>query len=261
MRTETPDSERIGFPSFSWESFDGNIEDETAKSLPGCKAALGPSFDLLKLQLLELFSQPLKQLPAFFFCLLFSMVCSPGRWVPDIEKKGIRVHTISMTRSVTPFHDLLSFWRLIRYFQKEKFTIVHTYTPKAGLLGSWAAAITRVPIIIHSNLGFYFHEHTPWLKKQFFVWIERFTTLFADIIFSVDKEDIATAREKHIGNPKAHRYLGGWVDLKRFNPERFSLSFVEQKKKESPQKYKGILRLLQEKYKVLTLLFLVLSVD
>lgn len=181
-----------------------------------------------------------------------SVICSPGPWVSEIERAGIRVHAIPMSRSITPFKDVVSFFRLLYRLNKERFDIVHTYTPKAGLLGTWAAALTRVPIIIHSNLGFYFHEHSPWLKKHIFIWVERLSVLFADVIFSVDKEDMVTAKEEGIGNPESLRYLGGWVDLKRFDPDKFPPSFVLQKKRElgieENQKVIGIVaRLVREK--------------
>lgn len=161
-----------------------------------------------------------------------SAVCSPGQWVKEIEEAGIRVKTIPMSRSINPFKDIVSFWKLFRYLRKEQFQIVHTYTPKAGLLGSWAAKFAGAPIIIHSNLGLYFHEHSFWFKKMIFIWVERLSVLFSDVILSVDKEDIKIAKEKHIGKPDIWRYLGGWVDLKRFNPDKFSAVFKQKKKRE-----------------------------
>ncbi|MBI2013521.1 MAG: glycosyltransferase family 4 protein [Candidatus Colwellbacteria bacterium] len=161
-----------------------------------------------------------------------TVVCSPGNWTSDIEKAGIKVKTIPMARSITPLKDVVSFWKLYKFINKEKFDIVHTYTPKAGLLGSWAAKFAGVPIIIHSNLGLYFHEHSSRLRKLVFGWVERLSVLSADIIFSVDREDIEIARQKHIGKPDAWRYLGGWVDLERFNPDKFSSTFKNKKKKE-----------------------------
>ena len=58
-----------------------------------------------------------------------------------------------MTRKVTPFKDLMSLFQLIRILLKEKPYIVHTHTPKAGVLGMVAAWITRVPNRLHTVAG------------------------------------------------------------------------------------------------------------
>lgn len=159
-----------------------------------------------------------------------SVVCSSGKWIKEIEQENISVKPITMTRKMSPFLDLISLFRLIIYFNKEKFDIIHTSTPKAGLLGTLAAKICGVPIIIHSNLGFYFHKGTPWLKKKFFIFIEKIVAKCSDLIFSVDREDIDTAIKKKICPPGKIKYLGGWVDLNRFNRYRFSQEFIEKKK-------------------------------
>lgn len=159
-----------------------------------------------------------------------SVVCSPGVWIQEIEQYGISYYPVFMTRRITPFQDFIALLRLIWYFRKEKFSIVHTHTPKAGFLGTIAARLVRVPIIIHTNHGFYFHEHSPWLKKQLFVWVERIIAWNAHLMFSLDKEDIVTAKQEHIADEKKMKYLGGGINLERFNPERFSKEFIAQKK-------------------------------
>ena len=92
------------------------------------------------------------------------------------------------------FKYVLFFWWevfiLYRLFRKEKFDVIHTHTPKAGLLGSVAAKLAGVPVIMHTNLGFYFHEHSPFLQKRFYIFIERLSVMFASDHFSVDKQDI-----------------------------------------------------------------------
>ena len=81
-------------------------------------------------------------------------VSADGREVAQVVKKeGVRHEVIPFTRKITPFHDLLCIWRLIRLFRKEKPDIVHTHTPKAGLLGMIAANLAGVKIRIHTLAG------------------------------------------------------------------------------------------------------------
>ena len=161
-----------------------------------------------------------------------SAVCSPGPWVSEIERSGIRVKQISMTRRITPLRDFTALVRLIQYFREQKPDVVHTHTPKAGFLGTLAARLARIPIIIHTNHGFYFHENSSWLHKQIFMWMECIIASNAHLVFSVNKEDIVVAGEKHIAGPNKMKYFGGWVNIDKYNPNRFSKEFVISKKKE-----------------------------
>lgn len=68
-------------------------------------------------------------------------------------EEGVRVFPVNMTRKITPLQDLKALFLLIRLFNKEKPDIVHTHTPKAGLLGMLAAFITRVPHRLHTVAG------------------------------------------------------------------------------------------------------------
>ena len=57
--------------------------------------------------------------------------------------------------------------------RRERFDVVHTHTPKAGLLGQLAARIAGVPTVANTLHGFYFHDDMkPWLRR-FYIWMER----------------------------------------------------------------------------------------
>ena len=61
------------------------------------------------------------------------------------EREGVRTCAIPMERHIAPLKDLIALIRLIILFHKEKPQIVHSLTPKAGLLAMMAARICRVP--------------------------------------------------------------------------------------------------------------------
>ena len=82
------------------------------------------------------------------------MISSDGKELPKVLEQEICAHRIvPMTRSITPFQDLVVLYKLIRIFKKEKPDIVHTETPKAGLLGMLAAWLCNVKIRIHTVAG------------------------------------------------------------------------------------------------------------
>lgn len=82
------------------------------------------------------------------------MVSADGKEIPKIEKaEGVPHFTIPFTRKITPFQDISCIWKLYKLFKKEQPDIVHTHTPKAGLLGMIAANLAGVKIRIHTLAG------------------------------------------------------------------------------------------------------------
>ena len=93
-------------------------------------------------------------------------VSSPGEELEKVaQREGIRTIAVPMERKISPFKDLVSLFRLIRLFQREKPWMVHSLTPKAGLLAMTAAWICRVPVRIHMFTGLVFPT-TSGLKQK-----------------------------------------------------------------------------------------------
>ena len=157
-------------------------------------------------------------------------VCRDGQWVEEVEAFGIPVHIIPMRRELSPFKDLLALWNMVKLFKKEGFHIVHTHTPKAGLLGPVAAQLAGVPIVIHTVHGFLFHDNVPRLKRWFFMAVEKFTATFADYLFSQSSEDMDAAVKYRICKSDKIFYQGNGIDVMKFS--RDNLSIEPEKKRE-----------------------------
>jgi len=69
------------------------------------------------------------------------------------EREGIKMIIVPFSRTINPRQDVISLYKLIQLFKKEKPAIVHTHTPKAGLLGMLAAKIAKVPVRLHTVGG------------------------------------------------------------------------------------------------------------
>jgi len=81
-------------------------------------------------------------------------VTSPGTFFNLVEKnENVKLVPIKMTRTISPISDLLSLVKLYFLIRKEKPHIVHTHTPKAGILGMLAAFLARVPYRMHTVAG------------------------------------------------------------------------------------------------------------
>ena len=81
-------------------------------------------------------------------------VCSPGEELERLQSEdGFHCVAVPMERRMAPLKDLRSLGRLIRVFRAERPQMVHSMTPKAGLLCMMAAWITRVPRRVHTFTG------------------------------------------------------------------------------------------------------------
>lgn len=93
-------------------------------------------------------------------------VSSPGAELEIIkEREKVRVAAVPMKRHISIFHDLVSLLRLIILFARERPDIVHSITPKAGLLAMIAARITCVPVRVHTFTGLVFPTTTGMMRK------------------------------------------------------------------------------------------------
>ncbi|MDI6791426.1 MAG: glycosyltransferase family 4 protein [bacterium] len=160
-------------------------------------------------------------------------VSSDGGYLDEVREAGVEIKTINIDRKIKPLADLVSLIKLIRYFKKERFDIVHTHTAKAGFLGRLAARITGVPIIIHTAHGFPFQPGLPGMKDRFYFWLEKFTALLSDRILSQNSEDVQTALRLGLVKPDKIREIGNGIDLGLFDPDRIAGQInVEEKRRE-----------------------------
>lgn len=65
----------------------------------------------------------------------------------------VRVVHLAIERQISPVQDMKVFWWLIKFFHSEKFDLVHSLTPKAGLLAMLTARLAGVPYRIHTFTG------------------------------------------------------------------------------------------------------------
>ena len=93
-------------------------------------------------------------------------LASPDEDLKELgEREGVRTIGIEMERHVNPLKDIISLAKLIWVLKKEKPNIVHSMTPKAGLLCMMAAKITGVPIRLHTFTGLVWPTATGILQK------------------------------------------------------------------------------------------------
>ncbi|EFK35845.1 glycosyltransferase family 4 protein [Chryseobacterium gleum] len=114
-------------------------------------------------------------------------VSSPGKELEEVKNdEGIEIRAIDMSRKITPIKDIKSLWNTYKLLKKEKPQIVHTHTPKAGIVGMLAARMAGVPHRLHTVAGLPLME-VKGVKRQVLDFVEKLTYASATKIYPNSK--------------------------------------------------------------------------
>lgn len=175
------------------------------------------------------------------------LVSSFGPTINQIDfGNGLSYKEIEIVRQIEPLKDIVTLVKLIKFFRRHRFDIVHSTTPKAGLLSSIAATIVGVPVRLHTWTG------QPWVTLK---GMKKNITMFSDYLigllctrcyadspsqreFLIEKKIISSKKIKVIKKGS----ISG-IDLERFKP-----GLISQERKTKLRKENGI----SEKSKIIT---------
>lgn len=138
---------------------------------------------------------------------------------------GSEYRSIKIPRKISVVSDLIAILKLVHFFYKNRFNIVHSTTPKAGLVTAVAAYIARVPVRIHTYTG------QVWVEKQGLVrllsiWGDRLIGLLNTQCYADSPSQVKFLLKNRIVLNEKIKCLGfgslAGVDLVRFNPEKYS---------------------------------------
>lgn len=93
-------------------------------------------------------------------------VSGDGEDLEEVKnREGIKTYPVEMERGISPVKDLVSLYKLYLLFKAEKPQIVHSITPKAGLLTMLAGKMAGVPIRMHTFTGLIFPTRKGFVQK------------------------------------------------------------------------------------------------
>jgi glycosyltransferase involved in cell wall biosynthesis len=177
------------------------------------------------------------------------MISADGPELKDVIEHEKCPHIIvPMTRSITPVKDLICLVKLMRIFRKYKPDIVHTHTPKAGLLGMLAAKLCGVKIRIHTIGGLPIIIATG-LKRRVLKFTERLTSGAANHIWPNCQSLKDYMIEERLAKPSKLEMIRNGstngIDLNRFNRDNLNVQLLEQiKSKINYEKIKDSFKIL-----------------
>jgi len=141
-----------------------------------------------------------------------------------LEDLGViaKLEAVPIERAIAPFCDLRCLARLVRLMRRERFDLVHSMTPKAGLLAMLAAWIARVPVRIHTFTGQVWATRTGVVRAAF-RWLDKTMARAATFVLADSQSQRSFLASEHVASASkiavlAHGSVSG-VDATRFRPD------------------------------------------
>lgn len=155
---------------------------------------------------------------------------SEGSLIEEVRQRGVALTILpELVRQVSPVNDLRALVNLTRRIKTKGYTIVHTHSSKAGVIGRLAARLAGTPIIVHTVHGWSFHQHMPALKKKIYILLERLAASFTDAIILVARPDIEKGLRAGIGRPEQYHLIRSAIPLEAFDPGKVDRQAARRK--------------------------------
>ncbi len=162
------------------------------------------------------------------------MISANGKELQEvITNENCQHILVPMTRKITPLQDVKCLLQLIKIFKKEKPDIVHTHTPKAGLLGMIAAKLSGVKVRIHTVAGLPLMVEKGF-KYQLLKFIEKITYASATHVWPNSNSLLQFIHQHKLTSAKKLSIIGkgstNGINVNRFNKEVLNAKILEQVK-------------------------------
>jgi glycosyltransferase involved in cell wall biosynthesis len=143
---------------------------------------------------------------------------APGPFAAELDALGVQhVPIPSLSRSWAPRSDIAAVGELLEALRRLRPHVLHTHTPKGGVLGRILGRAVRVPVVVNTCHGLWVRPDDPLAKRALVNGIEGLAAQFSDAeLYQNDTDRLALRR--FIRKSKA-RTVGNGVDLNRFRPD------------------------------------------
>lgn len=146
---------------------------------------------------------------------------SEGSLIEEARQQGIALELLpTLVRQISPLQDLRTLQVLVQHLRQERYTIIHTHSSKAGILGRIAAHVAGVPVILHTVHGWSFHDYMPLITRWLYILLERLCARYSDVLIVVTRRDEEKGLRAGIGRPDQYRLIRSAIPLQQFDPSR-----------------------------------------
>ncbi|MEL6812493.1 MAG: glycosyltransferase family 4 protein [Bacteroidota bacterium] len=144
------------------------------------------------------------------------------------KKEGVDTFHLRLTRKITPLKDIKAVIKLYRFLRRTKPLILHSHTPKAGIVGMLAAYFARVPVRLHTVAGLPLMEATG-TKLRLLRWVEKWTYRCATQVYPNSKGLYEYILAERFTKPEKLKVIAtgssNGIDVSYFDPSSYSEAF------------------------------------
>ena len=151
-------------------------------------------------------------------------VSSPGEALDRVrQREGVRTIAVPMARHISLLKDLKSLWRMWRVLHRERPDMIHSMTPKAGLMSMVGGWLAGVPVRVHTFTGLVWPTATG-LKRRILMATDWLTCACATHVIPEGEGVKSDLLNHHITRKPIHVLGYGnvkGIDLERYNPQDY----------------------------------------
>ena len=130
----------------------------------------------------------------------------PEREVVIQEQESPHI-VLNMTRRITLLQDTKALWQFYKLCRKYKPAIIHSHTPKAGIIAMLGGKLAGVPIRLHTVAGLYTLE-TKGIRRHILESVEKLTYACATKIYPNSSNLAAIISSSLYNNPNKLKVIG-----------------------------------------------------
>ena len=158
-----------------------------------------------------------------------------NKFSANLKNNGISYHCVpSLKRSISPFNDILTIFKLINIINKTKPSIIHLNSSKISILGSLAISLAKLKKTnksiktVYTSHGWVFNEPLSPIKKNFYRFAEKFTSSYKNAIICVNKHDLNIAKHELKINPNKLHLIHNGINTNtiKFHDKNTSLKIL-----------------------------------
>ncbi len=142
--------------------------------------------------------------------------------IPFVELKH-------MSRNINPLANIKAVFELVKLFRELEPKAVHLNSTMMGVVGSLSAKLAKVPKTVYCIGGWVFNEDLPSWKKKLYIWIERVSANWKDVIITVHPGDEALAKELKIKAKEKIVTIPNGIDVKEFESGLLSREIARER--------------------------------
>lgn len=165
-----------------------------------------------------------------------TLVAPYDEYFEKFKKEGFKVINFKVERGgINPFREIKTIFELYKIFRREKFQIVHSFTPKINVYTSIAASLARIPFIVNhvTGLGYVFIEEGKNLKTLFLKLLLKsllyLSFFLATKVIFQNNDDYKSFK---IDERKKVLIKGSGVNEERFSKNNINIKEIEKIRKE-----------------------------